>query len=296
MSLTGARLSLNGLAIGDGFGNAFGERFVASETNRWLCEQRLPPAPWLWTDDTHMALSIVETLEAYGEIHQDALASRFVERFVEDPYRGYGRGAFELLSRLAKGGDWRELAPQLFPGGSYGNGAAMRVAPLGTFYAGEPQVAAEQARRSAVVTHAHEEGQAGAIAVAVAASIASGGRDAGSLLSAGEFLRCVLGYIPQSEVRRRIQSAMTIPAEDQTTAMEALGTGWQVSAQDTVPFCLWCAAHSLADFAAGLWRTVAGSGDCDTTCAIVGGILAGSTGAVPSSWYERCEPLPLREP
>jgi hypothetical protein len=40
-----------------------------------------------------MALSILEILETFGRIDQDALASAFVRRFTEEPGRGYAGGA-----------------------------------------------------------------------------------------------------------------------------------------------------------------------------------------------------------
>ena len=42
-----------------------------------------------------------------------------------------------------------------------------------------------------------------------------------------------------------------------------------------------------------MWTTVAAGGDVDTTCAIVGGVIAsGKAGAPPAEWVERTEPLP----
>jgi ADP-ribosylglycohydrolase len=74
----------------------------------------------------------------------------------------------------------------------------------------------------------------------------------------------------------------------------ALGNGTRVSAQDTVPFALWCAARHLGDYEEALWQTVSGLGDRDTTCAIVGGIVAVSTGVegIPGLWLRRREMLP----
>ncbi len=73
-----------------------------------------------------------------------------------------------------------------------------------------------------------------------------------------------------------------------------LGNGSGVSAQDTVPFALWCAAQHLDDYEAALWLTASGLGDIDTNCAIVGGIVVMSTGleGVPRSWLLSREPLP----
>jgi ADP-ribosylglycohydrolase len=283
MSLDKAHLSLEGLSVGDAFGETF---FVAPF--QWVAARQLPPAPWAWTDDTHMALSIVEVLGARGEIDQDALVNAFARRYQDDPKRGYGGGAHRLLRHVNQGADWRQVAPTLFPGGSYGNGGAMRVAPLGGFFAGDPQRAAAQGRLSATVTHAHPEGQAGAMAVAAAAAIAAQKES-----PAGEdFIAAVLSFVPPGETRQGIEQAREIHPDDFETAARGLGTGQRISAQDTVPYCLWCAAHHLDDYTAALWKTVAGAGDRDTTCAIVGGIVALSAREVPSEWVARREPLP----
>ena len=121
-----AKRSLEGLSVGD----AFGQLFFRLSPHRTLPSD-LPPGPWRWTDDTHMALSVVETLATCGRIEQDVLARAFARRYAEEPFRGYGGGARQLLQAMANGGNWREWSPRLFGCGSYGNGAAMRVAPLG---------------------------------------------------------------------------------------------------------------------------------------------------------------------
>ncbi|MET1083445.1 MAG: ADP-ribosylglycohydrolase family protein [Burkholderiales bacterium] len=281
-ALENAVLALEGVSVGDAFGECF-----FSAPRECLRNRELPSPPWVWTDDTHMALSIVETLQAHGEIQQDTLAGAFARRFMAEPYRGYGKGAFALLSRIASGEDWRIAAPKLFGHGSYGNGAAMRAAPTGGFFSGDPSRAASEAQLSAAVTHAHPEGQAGAMAVAAAAALAAGGRLAGRAL-----IQATLPYVPDGETRSRIATSLDIPAEGFDEAVRVLGTGWEVSAPDTVPFCLWCAAHCLDDFEEAMWRTVAGMGDRDTTCAIVGGIVALSSRQVPARWIARREPLP----
>jgi len=282
-SLENALLALEGLSVGDAFGECF---FRAPR--ECLRKRELPSPPWVWTDDTHMAISIVETLRDHGRIQQDALAGAFAKRFMAEPYRGYGKGAFALLTQIARGHDWRSAAPKLFGHGSYGNGAAMRAAPIGGFFGGNPSRAVSEAQLSAAVTHAHPEGQAGAIAVAAAAALAAGrGNVAGRPL-----IQETLPYVPAGETRNRIAASLEIAAEGFDEAVRVLGTGWEVSAQDTVPFCLWCAAHCLDDFEEAMWRTVAGMGDRDTTCAIVGGIVGLSSRQVPAAWIARREPLP----
>jgi ADP-ribosylglycohydrolase len=77
--LSWASLSLEGLALGDAFGQMFSTAPKAARSR--VKENRLPPPPWWRTDDTEMALAIVEVLNRFGRIDQDALAQRFAERF-----------------------------------------------------------------------------------------------------------------------------------------------------------------------------------------------------------------------
>ncbi|MBX3276337.1 MAG: ADP-ribosylglycohydrolase family protein [Sandaracinaceae bacterium] len=284
--LARARLALDGLSVGD----AFGERFIHGDRDarERVAARALPPGPWCWTDDTAMALDLVEVLETHRTIDQDALAATFARRWARQPGRGYGGGAFRLLHRVTLGEPWRDLSAALFPGGSMGNGAAMRVAPLGAYAAdlGWDRVVAE-ARASAEVTHAHPEGIAGGIAVALAAAWACGER-------AAPLFEVVLDHTPRSETRERIAVAAEFATDSPiAAAAAALGTGASVLSQDTVAFCLWCAARHLDDFSEAMWATVAGFGDCDTTCAIVGGIVAGAVGAagIPAQWLARREPI-----
>jgi len=283
MSLEKAFLSLQGLSLGD----AFGEQFFSQPVSMAL-RKEFPPGPWHWTDDTHMALSIVETLQAHGHINQDALAQAFAKRYADEPWRGYAGGAQRLLRQIEQGISWRQAAYALFNGGSYGNGGAMRAAPIGGFYAGDPGRAATEADLSAEVTHAHPEGRAGAVAVAVAASLAAMDKHPTGV----EFIQSTLQYVPESQVRRGLEMATHIPFGDFWQAMKELGTGQQITAQDTVPFSVWCAASHLDDFEAALWQTVVAPGDVDTTCAIVGGIVALSSEVVPEEWLRYREPLP----
>jgi ADP-ribosylglycohydrolase len=284
MTLKDALLSLEGLSVGDAFGESCFHLSLQQINN-----QSLPPGPWRWTDDTHMALSIVEVLQEYTYIHQDALAAAFARRYSEQPWRGYGGGAMELLNRIAQGDDWRMAAPELFQGGSYGNGAAMRVAPLGAYYAGDPARAAHEGCRSAEVTHAHPEGQIGAMAVAAAAAIAAQLHHP----TGPELLKAVLEFVPSGLVYTGLQQAIDIPPDAHAEAVRRLGTGSRVSAQDTVPYSLWCAAHHLDDFESAMWVTVTGLGDRDTTCAIVGGIVALSAKDIPQGWITLREQLPV---
>ena len=274
--------SLQGLSVGD----AFGETFFREDPQS-IQERSLPPGTWNWTDDTHMALSIVEVLLEFGRIEQDKLARLFAEKYSQQPWRGYGGGARRLLGNLSRKADWREEAPKLFSGGSYGNGAAMRAAPIGAYYTNAPQRAAEEAEKSAMITHFHPEGRVGAMAVAAAAALFP--LELG-VKTGAEFLEEVAALLPESKTRAGIEEAVRIPPSQVQQAASKLGTGMRVAAFDTVPFCLWVAAHHADEYENALWVTVSGSGDMDTTCAIVGGII-GAARPAPPEWIARREPL-----
>jgi ADP-ribosylglycohydrolase len=285
--LSSARASLDGLSVGDAFGEQF---FGQTERVEDRIQRReIPSAPWHVTDDTIMAMSIVDVLAEQGSIHQHALAALFGRRYLVDPARGYGGTAHGILKRLAMGEPWSVVAHDVFDGvGSMGNGGAMRAAPIGAFFHDDRGRAAHEARLSAEVTHAHPEGQAGAMAVAVAAAFVAAGGE-----SSSEFFEVVLSHTPESETRNTIARASVLPKDyDVRTAVSALGNGSRVISQDTVPFALWCAAHNMHSYETALWRTVSGLGDRDTTCAIVGGIVSLRTdNVIPTLWLSARESL-----
>jgi ADP-ribosylglycohydrolase len=290
-----ARLSLDGLSVGD----AFGERFFGppGEVLKRISRRELPDAPWTYTDDTEMALSIVEILEERGGIDQDVLATRFAGQMQFN--RNYGQGTYAVLCGVKEGLDWRLLTQIGFRGmGSFGNGAAMRVAPLGAFFADQPlEVVRNQARLSAEVTHAHAEGIAGAIAVAAAAALAWQRRGASEALGR-TWIAAVRDAVPAGYTRDAVAEALDVPSDATIVeAAQALGNGSGVTAPDTVPLCLWVVAHASprAGFEQALWHTVGALGDRDTTCAIVGGVLALTSGpdGIPRRWLQSREALPI---
>ena len=102
--------------------------------------------------------------------------------------------------------------------------------------------------------------------------------------------------MPRGYTRDAMGEALAVPPDATIVeAVKALGNGAGVTAPDTVPLCLWIAAHASDGFENALWRTVSALGDRDTTCAIVGGILALSheRGGIPQRWLQSREVLPI---
>lgn len=284
-----ANLALIGLSVGDAFGDNF---FIHPDIAHTMIHNKTLPKPvWRFTDDTNMALSIFTVLRRYQQIEQTQLARSFAERY--DSSRGYGPSMHRLLRQILETEDWKTATQQAFEGqGSYGNGAAMRVAPVGAYFSDNLQQVAIEAQKSAEITHSHPEGIAGAIAVAIAAACAWNIR--GESVTRKDFIHMVLPHIPESEVKSRLKRAAEIQSTVVDHVIGMIGNGSQITAQDTVPFALWCAAGNLNNFERALWTTSSGLGDVDTNCAIVGGIIALYTGAegIPHHWLQHRETLP----
>ncbi|MEU4840988.1 ADP-ribosylglycohydrolase family protein [Nocardia testacea] len=288
--------SLDGLSVGD----ALGQQFPVMR--RSIDDLRAGELPterhWAWTDDTEMACSVVAELLRNAAIDQDRLAAAFARRF--RPHRDYGFNTVGVLRRIGAGAHWRDAAGELFEGqGSRGNGAAMRVAPLGACFAGDPARIITEAARSAEITHAHPEGIAGAVAVALAAGLAAHTRRTGVRAAPAEFVTAVVDRLADSETTRLIRRAGSMLDVSAAEAAHELGNGSLVTAQNTVPFTIWVAATTLDDYPEAITTCIAADGDIDTTGAITGGIVAahtgtvpGRAGAVPQPWLTAREPLP----
>lgn len=286
-------ISLDGLSIGDALGEMFAYRH-GSAPDRFK-QNDLPAGPWFHTDDTEMAISIAAVLKSHGYVHQDALSKRFSHRFEREPDRGYGKMTRVQLRENLAGQPWQVTSPRVFGGtGSKGNGGAMRVSPLGAYFADDLSRVAKEAQASSVVTHVHAEGVAGTVATALAAAMAWQSRGVDPLERAKRLFEAVLQFTRESEVRRKVLIASQTPANvEPERVAKALGCGELVTAPDTVPFCLWVAAHYLDDYPKALATAICVGGDCDTNAAIVGGIVASSVGreGIPADWLIAKEPF-----
>jgi len=157
---------LAGLMFGLLIGDSLGARFINKEPDdiplldgEYL--QAHPPKSY--TDDTQMALSVLEEMVENGQIDQMSLRERFIARFT--PWRGYGGGMLEVIERWRGGESIAATASSLYNGtGNFGDGAAVRVAPISCFF-NRNQTAElyEQVHRCVLLTHTHAYGISGAI-------------------------------------------------------------------------------------------------------------------------------------
>jgi poly(ADP-ribose) glycohydrolase ARH3 len=220
-----------------------------------------------YTDDTQMMIAVAESLVEHGEIIEDALAQAFVSHY--DPERGYGPGARRIIEAMAAGGDGRQLAATIFPGGSLGNGAAMRAAPIGLFFCHDLDMVAEQARLSALPTHVHPLGIEGAqiLALAVALVVREEGFDR------REFYRMLLARARSEEFRWALKAASRLRKR------HSLGfLGSSLEAHRSVVTAIACFAVAPDCYEDVIARAISLGDDTDTLAAMAGALAGAHLG------------------
>lgn len=240
------------------------------------------------TDDTAMTFDLAESLLERGGLDVDHLAATLARSYERQPHRGYGTGAAQLLRQVAGGAGWRPTAAGQFGGqGSFGNGAAMRVAPVAVLARGDSAEAARLGRASATVTHTHPEGVDGAGVQAVAVALAltwSGPMDR------QRFVDRIVD-VAETEQLRDALSAVAGLRPDSSPGHVGRCTGTGVAAREAVPAAIAAVTLNLESFSGTVRFAVSLGGDTDTIASMAGAIAGARLGqeAIPGPWLDRAE-------
>lgn len=206
-----------------------------------------------FTDDSVMTAAIAEAIIKKGDY---AGAMRKFGR--NYPRRSYGQHFYYWL-----------MEDNVGPYGSYGNGAAMRVSPVGFAFDDEDSVLREAAR-TAEVSHDHPEGIKGAQAAALAVFTARRGGSKDDI---------------RSETQRRF-------GYDLDRTLEAIRPGYtfDVTCQGTVPEAIISFLESTS-YEDAVRNAVSLGGDSDTLACITGGIAQAYYGGVPTGIRDKVKEL-----
>jgi poly(ADP-ribose) glycohydrolase ARH3 len=261
---------LLGLAIGDALGGRFEGQTAEAVRRRFPTLAALIDYPQneLWyTDDTQMAIGVAETLVAHQQIVEERLCQAFVANYV--PSRGYGRGARAVLEAMEGGKDHRKMAAEYFPGGSYGNGAAMRVAPVGLLFRDDSTSLWQQAGASALPTHVHPLGIEGAQLLALAVALCS----AAARFDRETFYTRMAAACESDEFRRKLELASRVRSADE---LAQLGNG--IGALESVPTAIACFTLTPDSYATTIANAIFLGGDTDTMAAMAGAMAGAYLG------------------
>jgi poly(ADP-ribose) glycohydrolase ARH3 len=237
-----------------------------------------------YTDDTQMMIGVAESLIACGGFDGAHMARRFAENY--EPHRGYGAGAHQVLQALRDGCPWDQAATLVFPEGSFGNGAAMRVAPVGLFWHNEPSELRRVAELSASITHGHPLGKEGSAlqAYAVACAVCHRPKE----MAPGRYLANLRAFVrPDCEVFGRKLLAIGELLDSEPSVEQVVAElGNDVRAFTAVPAAIYAFLSHAHSFSEAVTYAVQLGGDTDTIGAMAGaiaGALHGLSG-IPAAW------------
>lgn len=241
-------------------GDIIGSAYEFTEQKRYDFE--LLPQGSRFTDDSVMTIAVAYWLAHYDENGlTDAQLIATMQGFGRKyPFAGYGSSFNSWL--------WSEN-PQ--PYNSWGNGAAMRVSPVG-LYAETLDEALDLAKRTAEISHNHPEGIKGAQAVAAAVWMAKHKHTKDEI---------------RDYITNKFQYDLARTVDEIRPTYQ-----WDVSCQGSVPESIICFLEGK-DFVDVVRLAVSLGGDADTMACIAGSIAA-CIYTVPEEIIKKCmEILPV---
>ncbi len=242
----------------------------------------------IYNDDTEMMIGIMEALEEAPGFDPALTARRFLANF--HPARNYGARIYGIMDQLRQGVPWDEVGTD-----SWGNGGAMRIAPIGFFFYDDRELLREKALLCTRITHRHPQALAGALAQAMAVGMATEKGLEGEVFDRRSFVEEIVAEV-QGVDRAMAAEIKRIRDLDRDGNSEArirrIASAFSrdVSALGAVPPAL--ASFLVSDdFEAVVMTAVNAGGDTDTIGAMAGALAGAYYGysSIPAAWLDPLE-------
>lgn len=246
-----------------------------------------------YTDDTQMMLSLTEWLLHNSHSDGQALLRRFSQSY--EAWRRYGPGTSMILEHFRENRiRWNDLAYMMFPNGSYGNGAAMRVAPVGLYYRNNNKSLLTIVKISTQVTHAHDYAIQGASiqAIAVATAANSMISDFNPMIFLNKLFQTIEHFkqllqdtTPYINALKVMRDGIQNNSSSEYMASK-LGNG--VASYESVPMAIYCFLKNYSSYETTIRDAVYAGGDTDTIASMAGAISGAFLGepSIPTDWFE----------
>jgi len=289
--------SLLGVLVGDSLGapiEGFEPEEIAKRYGRVV--DHLPNRYGLgtYTDDTDMTILCAESLLNSSRFDADAMAQHLARHF--DAERRYGRGTIEALERINDGFHWSTAAKNIYgPEGSYGNGGAIRIAPIALFYANDVPTLVQYALASSTLTHAHPLATTGTCLQAQAIAQCMNAR---GQISPDKFIAELTSYMRDLPVTQEYKARFKeIPRllRSKANPQEVADTlGNDMYAHESVPTAIYCFLQAPNSFEEAVCFALAVGGDTDSIASMTGAISGAYLGslAIPQRWLDKVETGP----
>lgn len=279
---------LRGTAVGDAMGLCF-ENLSRTRQSRLFPDTESYHfffGKGMVSDDTeHACMTAQALIFSGGEAKAFTLRlSRNLRYWITGLPAGVGYATLRAILKLWLG----------FPGEksgvfSAGNGPAMRSPIIGVCFGQDRERLRELVRCSTRITHTDPEAEIGALAVALAAYMAS--RSDRVLPECYyEQLRNMLIPDTADEFSELIKQAVLSAQKNQSTGDFVESMGWTSGISGyifhTVPAVIQCWLTHQGDFEGAVKALIRCGGDSDTTAAIVGAIIGSASGpdGIPEKW------------
>ncbi len=286
--------TLLGVAIGDTLGKPFEgllKEQIQSKVNNF--QEFIKKNKKLfntYTDDTQLTIHTARALIEGSGFDIDNFVKAYVN-WLDDPPIGPGYGCLISIKKLKYGIPWREAASN-----SGGNGAAMRISPVGLFYINKPEDLKRVAYQSSIITHSHPAASASAIVIACAISyLVSKNPENG--FSIDEFFDTIIDSIANSHepiwnefisILKKVRENLGTPINSGLIKFSQIGVKSPFFIEEyfgkafvhpyaisTVACAIFIFINRLSSFEDCIYELASAGGDSDTVGAI-GGSLAGA--------------------
>ncbi len=285
------RKKFEGAMLGCALGDAIGE-LAFKYRHRKTLENKIDALDLLvFTDDTAMAIALAESLIKMKAIDQEDIGNTFAKHYLKEPWRGYAAGPPTIFAMVADSKiSYVDAAKRLYGGeGSFGNGAAMRIVPVGLrFYDLEDLY--NKAAATAEVTHAHPVGKDGAAiqALAIAQAVKA---EPHENLDQEAFLDMLISSARTREIRKKLTLVDKLIRDNAPPQKAARELGKSVAVHESMPFSLYSFLKNHQSFEECLFCAVLHGGDRDTlgamACSISGAYLG--VNKIPEKWLTKLE-------
>ncbi len=277
--------------VGSALGDAIGELAFTVPQRKSLCSKLDRVSQFRYTDDTAMAIGLAQSIIKTKGIDQQDLGATFSANFRREPWRGYASGPPTIFSIVGNLGiSYPEAARMMFAGsGSLGNGAAMRIIPLGLFFHQASDLY-NLASLSAEVTHAHPVGMDGAAVQAWAVANAVK-LDPQKQFPLQGYLQGLIDFARTPEIQTKMKLIQELISEEVSPNEASDVLGRSVAVHESMPFAIYSFLKYPKSFEECLFCAILHGGDRDTlgamACAISGAYLG--LEAIPPGWRQKLE-------
>lgn len=280
-----------GALLGGAIGDAIGE-LACRDPGREAVLAQIEQAEQLrYTDDTVMAIAVAETLIEFGDVEPQILGNLFQERYHREPWRGYSESIQNIYALVKNEGiGYIDAASRLYGGaGSFGNGAAMRVAPVALFFRNSDRLDDHLAAASKI-THGHPLAIDGA-RVQAAALLNAVAVNPQRPFSPHAFLDALIPAARSEEFRSRLLLLKSLFDRGAPPDEAAAALGHSTAVHESVPFALYSFLVHPHEFIECLLCAVLHGGDRGTLGTLAGTISGAFLGVdtLPADWRRKLE-------